>query len=87
MRCCGTRLFSEWRSDNTLSEDAITDRDREMAKQCLTCPVCAYARRRQGGLVFWFVTRIETRWCPYCRAYEKVYGRKAHEPIPEDAEP
>ncbi len=20
--------------------------------------------------------------CPFCRAYEKVYGRKSHEPIP-----
>ncbi len=24
----------------------------------------------------------ETRVCPFCRAYERVYGRKAHEPIP-----
>jgi hypothetical protein len=25
---------------------------------------------------------IEGGMCPQCRAYEKVYGRKAHEPLP-----
>ena len=63
---------------------SITDRDREMARRCLECPVCAHARRKQGGLVYWFVTKIESRFCPYCRAYERVYGRKAHEAPPSD---
>jgi hypothetical protein len=26
------------------------------------------------------VKKIEARLCPFCRAYERVYGRKAHEP-------
>jgi len=30
-------------------------------------------------LLFWFVKMVEGRLCPQCRAYEKVYGRKAHE--------
>ena len=61
----------------------ITDRDRALAAKCLECGVCNAAREKQWGLVFWFVTKIESRLCPYCRAYEKVYGRKAHEPIPK----
>jgi transposase-like protein len=57
----------------------ITEKDRQMAKQCLECPVCTKARVNQKGFFFWFVKRIEGSVCPYCKAYEKVYGKKAHE--------
>jgi pyruvate formate-lyase activating enzyme-like uncharacterized protein len=57
-----------------------TSQDRWMAAVCLKgCPMCKHARRKQGGLAFWFVRNIENRVCPFCRAYERVYGRKAHE--------
>jgi len=45
------------------------------------CPVCRHARKVQKGMAYQFVRTIEGRRCPFCRAYEKVYGRKAHEPI------
>ena len=67
------------------SSPEITEQDRKLAKICLNCPVCNYARRKQRGMVFWFVTRIESKYCPNCKAYEKVYGRKAHEPLPGHA--
>ena len=70
-------------SDQTVVEKVeITDNDRRLAKICLNCPVCNHARRKQRGMIFWFVTRIESKYCPNCKAYEKVYGRKAHEPMP-----
>jgi hypothetical protein len=28
------------------------------------------------------VQTFETRLCPFCQAYERVHGRKAHEPAP-----
>ena len=59
----------------------ITDRDRKMAQQCVDCAVCKHARTRQRGFAFWFVKKIESGLCPFCKAYEKVYGRKAHEPV------
>jgi hypothetical protein len=68
-----------------MAEAVITDGDRARAQACLECPVCGRAREKQRGLAFWFVKRIERGLCPYCRAYEKVYGRQAHEPIPEEA--
>lgn len=58
----------------------ITDKDRELAQKCMDCPVCRKARRNQSGFVFWFVKTLEGGICPACKAYEKVYGRKAHEP-------
>ena len=64
-----------------MQKDHITDKDRELAETCRACPVCTRARTRQRGLAFWFVKRIEGRICPACKAYEKVYGRKAHEPL------
>ena len=60
----------------------VTDKDRELAQKCVECPMCARARKNQRGLVFWFVKFLEGGVCPYCKAYEKVYGRKAHEPSP-----
>jgi hypothetical protein len=45
----------------------ITDRDRKMAKFCVSCALCRYARKKQKGAA--------------CKAYERVYGRKAHQPV------
>jgi len=66
-----------------MQNEAITDEDRKKAKQCLECPICNRARRKQKGLAFWFVKKVESKICPACKAYEKVYQRKAHEPIPK----
>jgi len=59
----------------------ITEKDKSLAQKCLTCSVCSYARKKQKGLVFWLVKNIKGWLCPYCKAYQKVYARKAHEPI------
>lgn len=66
-----------------MEHETITDKDREMAECCVQCAVCSRARRKQSGFAFWFVKTVEGSICPYCRAYEKVYGRKAHEPLVE----
>jgi len=65
-----------------MQNEGITDEDRRKARQCLECFLCKRAREKQKGLAFWFVKRVESGFCPACKAYEKVYGRKAHEPIP-----
>lgn len=59
----------------------ITEKDRRMAKFCVNCPVCGHARKRQQGAAFWFVKKIEGGLCPFCKAFERVYGRKAHQPM------
>ena len=59
----------------------ITDTDRKLAKFCISCPVCRHARKKQQGAAFLFVKKIEGNLCPFCRAYERVYGRKAHQPL------
>lgn len=66
-----------------MNSEMITDKDRAKAQQCLECQVCRRAREKQKGIAFWFVKTIEGSLCPSCKAYEKVYGRKAHEPISE----
>lgn len=53
--------------------------DQSLAKVCMNCPVCRRARRQQSGAAFQLVKRVETKICPFCRAYERVYGRKSHE--------
>jgi len=57
----------------------VSEKDRQMAQRCVECPVCSRARKKQRGLAFWFVKNIENGLCPYCAAYERVYGKKAHE--------
>jgi len=56
-----------------------TVRDKKMAKRCTECPVCMHARKKQRGIAYWLVKNVESGICPYCAAYERVYGRKAHE--------
>ena len=63
-----------------MNTHVITDQDREMAQKCVECAICSRARRKRRGLAFLFVKYVEGGLCPYCQAYERVYGRKAHEP-------
>ena len=58
---------------------SVTEKDKKMAQKCVECPVCTKARKQQRGLAYWFVKTIEHGICPYCAAYERVYGKKAHE--------
>jgi len=60
-------------------ENEATEKDRAMAQRCMECPVCSHARKKQRGVAFFFVKNIEDKFCPYCQAYERVYGKKAHE--------
>jgi len=69
-----------------MQTEEITEKDRTKAKQCLECALCKRAREKQKGLAFWFVKRVESGFCPACKAYEKVYHRKAHEPIPKSGD-
>jgi hypothetical protein len=55
--------------------------DSVLAKVCLNCPACRTARKNQAGAAYWLVSRVEGRVCPFCRAYERVFGRKAHEAL------
>lgn len=56
-----------------------SEKDRRMAQRCVECPVCRRARKQQHGIAYWFVSTIEDGICPYCAAYERIYGKKAHE--------
>ena len=58
----------------------VTERDRKMAEVCVHCTLCRPARRTQRGFSVWMVRKVEGALCPFCKAYERVYGRKAHEP-------
>lgn len=62
--------------------EGVTERDLAMARACEQCAVCNRAREKQRGMAFWIVTHVEDGLCPFCKAYEKVHGRKAHEPAP-----
>ena len=57
----------------------ISEKDKRMARSCLECPACSRARKKQRGIAYWFVKHIENGICPNCAAYERVYGKKAHE--------
>ena len=62
-----------------MSKANPTALDRSLAKVCELCPVCRKASRSQAGLAFTFVKNIEASLCPFCMAYERVHGKKAHE--------
>jgi len=48
---------------------------------CANCPVCRRARLRQRGAAFRWLKKVKARLCPFCRAYERVHGRQAQEPL------
>ena len=51
-----------------------------LAKVCIGCPVCRQARRKQRGLAYALVKKVEGHICPFGKSYERVTGRKSHEP-------
>lgn len=57
----------------------VTPLDRALARVCELCPVCLHARHHQKGVVYNFVKNVEEDICPFCKGYERVYGKKAHE--------
>lgn len=62
-----------------MSRADATTLDLALAKVCELCPVCLHARYHQKGMVYDFVKKIEGNICPFCQAYERVHGKKAHE--------
>lgn len=59
---------------------SFTEKEKKAARICLDCPICRRARKKQKGLAYLFVKKVEHGMCPKCQAYEKVYGKKAYEP-------
>jgi len=55
--------------------------DRLLARVCANCPACRQARRRQKGIAFALVKKVEGKVCPFCRAYKRVTGRDPHAPV------
>ena len=62
-----------------MSRNDVTSLDRSLARMCELCPVCRHASLSQKGLAYTIVKTVEVNICPFCRAYEKVHGKKAHE--------
>lgn len=62
-----------------MSKADISQLDRSLARICELCPLCRYARRSQQGIAYSIVKKVETSLCPFCRAYGRVHGMKAHE--------
>jgi len=51
---------------------------KEMADFCKDkCPVCVRARKKGKGILYMLV-KFEAKFCPYCKAYARVYGRPAY---------
>ena len=65
-----------------MPDENVSNLQKKMAQRCVDCKLCSHARNKQKGMIFWAVKNIDVHLCPCCKAYEKVYGRKAYEPIP-----
>ena len=57
--------------------------DQKLAKVCENCPVCRQARRKQRGVAYALVKKVEGAVCPFGRSYSRVHRRKPHEPVAE----
>lgn len=69
-----------------MKTEPVTDLDLTLARVCEWCPVCRSARKTPGGVAYRFVKGVEESICPFCRAYARVHGHKAHESFPGGGE-
>jgi hypothetical protein len=58
-----------------MEHDASTIKKAEFCRD--KCPLCKKARAKGKGFLYQLV-KLESKICPNCRAYEKVYGRPAY---------
>ena len=65
--------------------ETITDSLKAKARWCLKCPICSRAREKQKGLAYLFTKHIDRKVCPNCKAFEKVTGQLAYEPLTQEA--
>jgi len=49
-----------------MAVETISKLQHKMAQKCLDCKLCCYARRKQTGIAFWLVKKIEVHICPFC---------------------
>jgi hypothetical protein len=58
---------------------------QKRADFCLKkCPVCVLGRKKDKGFFHaWTKLEVKLGVCPWCNAYEKVYGVPAYEKPPE----
>lgn len=62
------------------------EKTRKRADFCLNkCTLCKLGRKRGKGL-FYQLVKLEAglKLCPWCRAYEKVYGVPAYQNPPQE---
>ena len=69
--------------NNSAQSRTASGFDKMLAQVCVLCPVCRQARKKQRGVAFKMVRTVEVHLCPFCKAYERVHGCKAHEPVPQ----
>lgn len=65
--------------------EKFDEKTMKRADFCLSkCPTCKKAREKKSGLRYKIV-KLEGKlnYCPWCRAYRKVYGIPAWENPPE----
>lgn len=53
----------------------ITERDMDLAQECVGCPLHTEAGQQAQGVAPWFARAI-CSICPYGKAYASVYGHK-----------
>ncbi|MDI6874793.1 hypothetical protein [Candidatus Solincola sp.] len=69
-----------------MTETQWDEKTRKRADFCLNkCTVCKRGREKGGG-IFYQLAKLESRlkFCPWCRAYEKVYGVPAYQKPPQE---
>mgnify|MGYP005835681651 CR=1 FL=1 len=63
----------------------VDEKTRKRAEMCMNkCTVCKLGREKGSGFFHWMVKmEAKLKLCPWCRAYEKVYGVPAYEKPPQ----
>jgi hypothetical protein len=80
-----TRKGEEMAENNATASAKFDEKTLKRAEFCMNkCTACKVGRDKGKGFFNW-VVRLESKlkFCPWCRAYEKVYGVPAYQKPPE----
>lgn len=71
--------------DKETAAKEFDEKTLKKAEFCLKgCPMCRIGREKGKGVLFGMVkVEAKLKLCPWCRAYEKVYGVPAYEKPPQ----
>ena len=58
-----------------MADQPLTEKEKELAAQCVRCGRCGHAQKARDGVAFWKEVRAQGLFCPFNVAFAGARAR------------